>query len=625
MATPVFSDKVARWRSIASKNPRKFVERRFRIADKMGNIVPFHYQWVQRQYSDIKQYILKTNQPLRLWVTKWRRCGMSAAETAESLTQCYGRDNARIGIIAQQEDRSAELLQNYRGYLDSLETYFPWMKIERSKDNIKGIRFEKTNSQVIIGTAENPGKIRGDGLHIVQASEAAHYYELFTKVMQELGPVVPSDAGSQIILESTGTLMGSDPYEHYMNALPWDEYLRGVKRGKNAYIRKYFCWRDAPECVKPFSPDTFSCLQELQEYIKAVEPRLFDKNVNYKLTPEQWHWSWEAYFLHGENDFDYFSREFPYQEADCWTSAKASFFGNYELSTSYGEDPQFIYVIRPNQKSTLFELADLEKVSQIDDYASQPNIKIWRMPRAKEKYILGADSAAGDGGGDYSSGYIINRTTRETMASYHGMLRPDEAAHINVSLCRLYNGALAAPETNWGGGGAAVINTMYKLAYHNIYVYRIRDGIKGIELSQKLGWWTKQSNREMILGETNKLFKDCYYGRLDLPGIFRDKSLILEMKTFARNPRSGRPEAMYKCKDDRVLAFSIANQVAADETFQTQDDLIHRYHRIIKANQVIDPKNQAQMMTKVVNPDQLLDMMMGANGAMAKNKFEIRH
>lgn len=620
----VFSPKVTRWRSVAANNPRKFVENRFKIANHMGKIVPFKYQWVQRQYSDIKREILKTGQPLRLWVTKWRRCGMSAAETAESLAQCYGRDNARMGIIAHQEGRAAELLQNYRHYLESMETYYPWMKIERGKDNIKGIRFEKINSQVIIGTAQNPSAIRGDGLHSVQASEAAHFFEDFNKVMKELCPVVPRERNSQIILESTGTLIGSDPYEHYEEALPWEDYLRGVKRGKNEFIRKFMCWRDAPEAVKPFDEESFASLAELQEYIKYIEPRLFDKNVDAKLTPEQWHWSWDAYHFGAKNDYEYFVREWPYKETDAWSASSASFFGNHELSSTFGEEPIAIYVIERNQLSSLFELGDLRKVSQVSEIGTGlPYIKVWRMPRQKERYVLGSDSASGDQQGDPSAGYMIQRATREMMATYHGHLTPYEAAYINVSLCRLYNKAMSAPETNWGGGGAAVLNMMARLNYHNVYVYRIRDGVDGIELSNKLGWWTKSSNREMILNESRRLFQDSYHHRIDLTGMFRDSALLQEMRTFTRNPRSGRPEAAYKCHDDRVLAHAIANQAASDETFQTQEDIINHYHKMKIKELASDPAHQARLLQKVVSPEQLLTMMMDPNSAFGRNRFEM--
>lgn len=631
-----YSESVKKWREAARTNPRGFVEQRLRIKGTMGAEVPFRYRLVQRKYSDRKKEILKAGVPLRMIDLKYRRAGFSSVETVESYAQCYGRDNARIGILAHLESRAGELLNNFKDYNTSLNTFYPNLKQELSRENLFGIKFQDSSSQVLIASAENPIKIRGDGLHIVHCSEFAHFFHNFTPVVKEICPVVPSEAGSQIIMESTGSIVGSAPWEFYYNSTPWREFVsNGYKRsrGKNEFVRHFTCWRDEPECVRQFTQgkEEYEYGQLLDE-IYEVEPRMSQRiaNERYNLTPQQINWMWHEYCFKGASDYNYFCREFPFEEDDAWASGSDSYFGNHEVNTANAraEEPKWAFQFDADKLARVFEsfddLRQLEphQVSTIDDYPSHPVLKIWQPPRPGERYVLGADSAQGDYGGDFSAGYIINMKTREMMAAYHGRMTPNEAAHINVSLCRIYNQALAAPETNPAGGGSEALNIMQRLGYHRIYVFKIYDGVDGIANSRKLGWWTNSRTRDKMLSAFRQLFVDCFNERVMLRNVFRDKSLINEMKTFGTNERSGRPQAASGCSDDRVIALAIAHQVACDETAGGRDDILQAYHPLQGPPRApIDPKQQQKQITKVMSPEKTMALMFGKNSRMQKNKF----
>src|SRR6202041_1078063 len=97
-------------------------------------------------------------------------------------------------IIAHLEDRAKEILANYKFYYETLD---PELQLQLAKDNIFGIKYARTNSQVLIATAENPIKVRGDGIHILHGSEFAHWGYNFDNVMKEIGPVIPALPGTQ--------------------------------------------------------------------------------------------------------------------------------------------------------------------------------------------------------------------------------------------------------------------------------------------------------------------------------------------------------------------------------------------------------------------------------------------
>lgn len=624
-----YTKTVSKWREVADKNPRGFVQYRLRIPDLMGREIPFSYKRAQLDYSRRKQLILKAGVPLRLSELKYRRAGFSSVETAESFAQCYGRDHARIGVIAHLESRAGELLQNYKSYNATLNTHFPQLKQEMSRDNLFGIKFEESQSTVLIASAENPVKIRGDGLHIVHCSEFAHFFQNFTKVMNEIAPVVPPLPGSQIILESTGTVVGSAPHEHWQQCTPWEEFLKnGFKRsrGCNDFVSHFCSWLKDPECEVPFTVGQEAKeFAELREEIFYEEPKLAERNKYYNLTPTQINASWKMYSLQANHDYRYFCREFPYVESDAWSSGGESVFDSDALDKARPQHPAFVFMMDRTNLCRVFDSFDdfrqltQEQATTLDDYPKYPIIKIWAPPIPGQLYVLGADSALGNENGDYCAGYIINKKTREMCAAYHGRMRPDEAAHINVSLCRMYNRALAAPEVNPAGGGTEVLNIMQRLNYSPYYVFKVYDHVDGIVNTNRLGWYSNSRTRPRMLGELRKLFLDCIRERLPATGLFRDASLLREMREFHENPRTGKWEAMDGCFDDRIIALAIAHQVACDELAGSRYDIIHQYHPIMQAPRPV--LNNEQRMVRMVSPEKTMMEMFGKNSRFNKNKF----
>ncbi len=600
-----YSSEQKKWRSIAGANPDGFVNYRLRIPDLMGQDVPFRYNFAQRLVTERIREIHKTGKPVRLWVLKFRRAGCTSAMSARGYAHLYGSENARIAVIAHEEFRAKEILDNYRIYDRAINNRYPELELLKAKDNIFGLKFEASNSQVLIGTANNPMKVRGDGVHWLDGSEAAHWYNQFHKVMKEIGPVVPVLPGSQVVLETTGSLIGSEPYEHWLQA----------KQKKNEYEVMFLNWRDDPAMAIPFASDKEK--HEFFDKIMQLEPRLLEKCAFYKLTPEQIHMAWNQFFFQSENDYNYWCREFPFSEQEAWSAGGDSYFGTYEIIKSRPEKPIATYVLEQHYIRRLFkDPGELKRVDEVDNYDIRPNIKIWAAPKKGSRYVIGGDSSYGDAGGDYSAAYLIDMITREMVASYHGLLRPDEAACIMVSLCRIYNNALAAPETNPAGGGYEALNCIQRLGYHNIYSWRRRDSQEGIESSRALGWWTHNRSRPLMLGELRKMFIDVVRGKVPDAGSFRDEALIREMATFGMRP-DGTPGANANCKDDRVIACAIAHQVANDETYCTRDDQLYQYSRSMAPK--ADP---AELLVKR-DPNQVVAQFMDPGSNIARNRFEI--
>jgi hypothetical protein len=577
-----------------------------RIPNKMGQEVQFKLNSAQRKVAAIKRDAHKAGKPVRLAFLKWRRAGISAFESADGLAHCWSHDNARVGIIAHLEERAKELLTNYKMYASSMPE---WLQLEMTKDNIFGLRYTH-NAQVLIATAENPIKVRGDGIHRFKGSEWPHWYSLFNKVMKELCPVVPPEPGSEICLEGTGSLAGSEPHDFWLE----------TKAGQNEFTGHFLNWLEDPDSVIQI-PSQHE-YHEILAKMRDLEPRLVEKNKHYKLTPEQILQSWNFYFYQSKCDFDYFCREFPYREEEAWSAGGASYFGAYEIGKAKPEHPQAMFLFDEHNLNTVFPSYDeLRQVDKLDHYGVMPSLKVWAPPVKGAMYILGSDGSQGTTYGDYGAGYIIDAHTRECMATYHGRLRPDEAAHIQVSLARIYNNAICAPETNPAGGGAETMNVMQRLGYFQFYTWRVRDSKEGLRATNKIGWWTHPRSRAQMMQTLRQDFLDSVNGRVKDTGMFKDDALLAEMRTFSSNPRSGIPEANIGCADDRVIAIAICHQVAADEVYCTSKDLIYAQSRLESTHKPLD---QATLVKRRLRPEQVMAQFTGTNGGFNRNKFEIQ-
>lgn len=541
--------------------------------DESGELVNFEFRYPQKQAYDIYQEERRSGKPIRLWFLKARRVGLTSLFAALETVNSWSMDNRRVGIIAHNDERSKRILQMCKGYYKRLPAF---MQLPLSKDATAGIKYAQHDSELVIGVCRQPEKVRGDGLHEAHLSEAAFYGGYFEKVLTEISTTIAPAAGTSIIIESTGRARGSAAHKH------WQE----SRAGQTVYRAHFLPWVEDPECTLAFPDDKYKDM--ILSNMASVEPRLLEK-LNYwkrkleldrtgELTPEQYHWAYWTYLHRCNQNFQYFCRDFPFDEEEAWTAEGDSFFGENEIQKAQPDDNCHWFGFKGmfiNQTFDKFE--KLEKIEPVRDFASTPHIKLWCPPVEHSEYIIAADCSWGGARSTFTAGYVIDKYTREMMCSYHGRIRPDEHAFIMASLGNIYNNAMLAPEINPGGGGMQILTDLQRLGYYNIYTWRKRDRPVGLEYMNSVGWVTNTWSRPLALGELYRMFHDCMNERFADPGMFKDRSLITEMRSFAVDPESGRPEAFADSYDDRILALAIAHRVAGDESITGGADRYMRY------------------------------------------------
>lgn len=190
-------------------------------------------------------------------------------------------------------------------------------------------------------------------------------------------------------------------------------------------------------------------------------------------------------------------------------------------------------------------------------------LRIWELPNAAQRYVIGADVAEGLDHGDYSCAQVLNVHTGGQDAMWHGHIPPDEFADVLAILGRYYGNALVGVEAN--NHGLTTVTALRNLRYKAIYRRRTVDRITN-KASDQLGWLTTKTSKPLMIDELAMALKADELGIVD-------KGTIAELKTFVRNERgqmSGSPH------DDRVMALAIANQMRkwtfVPEYRETTDD-----------------------------------------------------
>lgn len=590
----VYPDKLENIRALAAIHPDRLIKTRFRIpTDETGELVNFEFRYPQKQAYEIYRDAKRSGRPVRLWYLKARRVGLTSLFAAIETANSWSMDNRRVGIIAHNDDRARRILQMCKGYYKRLPAF---MQLPLSKDATAGIKYAQHDSELIIGTCTKPEKVRGDGLHEAHLSEAAYYGYNFDKVLTEISTTIAPAAGTSIIIETTGRARGSPAHKHW----------QASRAGETVYGAHFLPWIEDPTCVMPFEDDKHKDM--IMANMAAVEPRLAEKNLFWKLTPEQIHWSYWTYLYRCDQNFEYYCRDYPYDEEEAWTSEGASFFGENEIQKAKPSDDYQLFGFAGRYINTSFDkFSELEKLQKVADYESTPHIKVWAGPKDGRAYVIGADSSWGGARSTFTAGYVLDMESREMMCAYHGRIRPDEHAFVMASLGAIYNEALLAPEINPGGGGMQILTDLQRLGYYNIYNWRKRDRRAGLEMVDSVGWVTNNWSRPLALGELFKMFQDCVNGRFTDPGMFRDKSLITQMRSFHVNPDNNRPEASSDSYDDRILALAIAHRVCGDETISGGQDRYMSYadstnkHPLTKlAEQMIEREESEDAASNVV-------------------------
>jgi hypothetical protein len=245
-----------------------------------------------------------------------------------------------------------------------------------------------------------------------------------------------------------------------------------------------------------------------------------------------------------------------------WYEAKKRDLPDWQLAQEYPSNPDEAFIRSGRPVFDLDVLRGLEIVEPYRGYLHKlpgahvyefredgGELAIWDFPEMGEVYVIGADVAEGLGYGDYSSAHIMNASTGDLVAHWHGHIDADLFGEETLyALGWYYNQALIGVESN--NHGLTTLKGLQRVGYKNIFRQR-KLGHRNPTVSETLGWRTTSVSKPLAIDE--------------LAGGLRDqavwvgcKNTVAELRTFVRQENGkmhGSPH------DDRVMSLAICNQM----------------------------------------------------------------
>lgn len=465
-------------------------------------------------------------------ILKARQEGISSLILAIFAIDFITIENIKCVVISHEDKATQRLFDRVKYFLKSMEKTFPGELPYKLKYNS---RYEMTNleknSNFYIGTAGARAFGHGDTINNLHCSEISRWPDQ-ERMMMGLLQAVPKDG--RIIIESTANGFGDYFYKM------WEKN----KETQNPFRTHFIPWFELPEYVMPLG----TVEMELTEYEQDIIN-------NFHISKEQIAWRrWKINQMGGDwqdpKSWDLFNEQFPINPEEAfivsgnpvWSPTLLKFY------LTHAKPPKYIGNLRGFNPITLEE-------------NEKGRLKIWKEPQEFHTYAIGVDVSEGkvvsqsteEGKErDASCAQVLDKTTYEQVAVWHGRIDPDKLGTELDLLGRYYNNALLAVERN--AMGIAPLIRLRDLSYPNLY-YQERIGMMTERITAELGWVTDKQSKELIISEATELLRDK---RLTI----YDDSTIGEMMSFVRNA-DGHAGAAKSAHDDRVMAFLIGVRMLA--------------------------------------------------------------
>lgn len=201
---------------------------------------------------------------------------------------------------------------------------------------------------------------------------------------------------------------------------------------------------------------------------------------------------------------------------------------------------------------------NIDQIELVRDWLADPmmrggadmNVWMWQIPLAAHKYILGADTARGDGH-DYSTFHILDMECGEIVAEYKGRLRPDQFGELIDKYGKMYNNALVVAENN--SYGYSTLMKLSELEYPRIFSDKQRSTVYLGDYTpsneiENLGFTTNSKTRPLLLTKLEEVIRNKQV-------FIRSRRFHDELKTFVWH--NGKAQAERGKHDDLIMSLAL--------------------------------------------------------------------
>lgn len=494
--------------------------------------IPLIPNAVQNELIDLVWDKWVRNEPIRIIIPKPRRDGISTI--CEAIIYCITAfcNSYSSYILGYDDDNAKTIFEMTKRIHYNMELF---VRTQTKASNAKEIVFSETDSKVQIGSAQK-SDIRGKGIHAFHGSEVA-YYPNAKKILGSLLPSIPYKPRTIILMESTGNGVNN-----------WFERTcRLAQKGKNEYTLFFIpWWKSAKNSLH--LPDGYELIaEENGRYGNEVA-----EQAQYKLTDEQLYWRRYTIDNICDSDLVFFRQEYPANLDECFMGSGTPVFDHDKLNNmqKYAELPKWYGVIHGNK---------IEISTKRHGW-----LWVWDKPVSGylNRYVCSVDTGGVYEGADFSVAYMRDRLTTRTVARICGHFEPYEYAGFLVALCKWFNNAMLAIETNkWESeaddNGLAVIDRVQnEHKYNNFYTREVKEELTD-QTTTRIGWHTNKATKPIIVDALKEFVNEYESQKIQ----YNDYELLEEMKDYIikTTKKTGKTAwgAAEGKHDDKVMSYGI--------------------------------------------------------------------
>lgn len=416
---------------------------------------------------------------------------------------------------------------------------------------------------ISIGSMSDPEGVRSEDIRMAHLTEVASWKKTEGKgpedVIQNVRATIPNIRGAVEILESTAKGVGNFWHNEYLAA----------KQGKTNYDPIFISFFEIEMYYLDFETEE----QKLQLIAQIDKPQKDNKEhersrslwlMGAPLESVNWYWNKKK----GDRYSDWrMASEFPGNDIEAFQSAETRAF-----------DPDYVQKARINNCDPIFVgdiVGDAEKGKKAFEnlrFVANPQgpLKIWAFPDTERKIANRYVGPMDIGGKGYKSDNsvisILDRVelmyggVPEAVATWCGHLDHDLLAFKGAQLCKIYNNALYAPESNsydkesvTEGDHMVTILDQVLPFYPNIFCRtdpeKIRQGYPA-----RYGFHTNKSSKPDLISTINAAFRDEGYIEFDEEVCNEaDQYEIIDGNKYG---------GAIGCHDDRLMSRAIGVKVS---------------------------------------------------------------
>lgn len=460
--------------------------------------VPFDFAPLNRYYEGQKRLArMKGKKPWYL-VLKFRRGGITTHEQMSSYRLVKNVANSQVITMADVQEKTQRIFRMVSRF-QSLDPS-PIPTVGDSKTAL-----ELANGSIFfVGTAGASAPARGDTLQKAHWSEAAHSCK---------GPNQNADTDAIKASLMAAASFGELVFETTPLSFNWfhSDWV-AAKDGASPFTPILLCWFHDGRNRIPCDAEA------IRDTLTDEERSLIERH---KLDFEQIAWRRERILEHRT----LFPQEYPENDVDCFLHSGQSWFDRNVV---------------------------IERLHELDDevpaYTKQWPGGVeyrWKSPQPGRTYVAGCDTSEGKGPPcDMNGVGILDRETKEQVASIHGRFTPEKLGMHAARMCSYYNNALLGVERN--NHGHAVLLALKNQGYDWPHT---QNGSLYYHKGTQAGWPTNVATRDLLL--------DTVAQHVDgKEMIVHDKQFLHECMTFGwYNDRWDHAPGEH---DDSIFKWAIA-------------------------------------------------------------------